>query len=134
MSKSLVLHERVGSVFINVNFTDKVCNLTSDSGDGKSYFFNLLYLFYLDTDIKVALINYTRIKDSEEAIFSSCKDADIVLLDNADLYLTVKLVDKLLELDCMILFCARTEISRYFKGQHRYKIKFDGHTLTSRRY
>lgn len=134
MSDSLIINEKIGNVFVNVNFIDKICNLTSNSGDGKSYLFNLLYMFYLDTDTKVVLINYTRIRDSEESIFSSCKDADVVLLDNADLYLTDSLVDKLLELNSMILFCARTEIARRFKGQHRYKIKFEGSKLTSRRY
>lgn len=95
-----------GGVSVDVDFGSqaKWVFLDGDSGQGKSYLFRLLPNIATFVGIKVLVFDYKLIPGGHDP-FKSMSDwvADIVCLDNADLYLTQKLLNQLSELDCQFL-------------------------------
>ncbi len=79
---------------------------------------------YIKKDIKT--IDYTMLKDD---LVSLAKGYDLVCLDNADLYLTRDLVDKLDRLECKFLFAMKRtaflSVDDYATGN----IVYEGETL-----
>lgn len=104
MVEVLEINEVIGSILINANFCERVNVLRSDSGTGKSFLFDLLLAgaliqncsFY---NLKFGLIDYNTILNGsliKEHIIEVCKNKDVILMDDADLYLSRSLIRELL--------------------------------------
>lgn len=104
MIKILEINEVIGSILINASFCERVNVLKDNSGTGKSFLFDLLRAgarmqncsLY---NLKFGLIDYNTILNTSSTvnnIIEVCKDKDVILMDNADLYLTRNLMQELL--------------------------------------
>lgn len=73
---------------INGTFRKGLNILVGYSGTGKSLLLAAVDLYCIQNDIKCILCNYNDAILSEDKIINICRGFDIVLLDNADLYIT----------------------------------------------
>lgn len=82
------LNEKIGHTFVDIDFTNKVCILHGNSATGKSYLFKLLNSYYMDDAMLIdsgdlGKTGVSKIVDS---------NYKLLMLDNADLYLTEQLL------------------------------------------
>lgn len=104
------INDCIGGILINANFKDKVCILKGGSGDGKTLLFSKLQFYYDDKGIPVALLNSSSFSNSEilsirqgtcdiDHIYlktlNASSGAKVILLDNADLYLTTDILNEM---------------------------------------
>lgn len=100
---SLNIKWKLPNILVNVEFHDKINLLYDDSGTGKSYMFTLIKTFCDINGKSCIFINYNNspnFSDNKSQIAewcSMCKHYDIILLDNADIYLTPDILEELSE-------------------------------------
>ena len=112
------------SLFVNANgydfditFSKRVVFLNSDSGTGKTFLLNTLAKSCGLCGVPSILINYNSL-DSIPELFKSIKDGEfkVVLLDNADLYLTNDLLNYIKDVDCVIVIAMKQLYNIYCEG------------------
>lgn len=85
------IHEKVGNVQVDIDIEDKVCLLPDDSGAGKTFLMTVINQIL--GSVEAPYINvwsyYPVVTTVDDIQF-----AKVFLLDNADLYLTNKLLAK----------------------------------------
>lgn len=99
--------ETVNGVTLFADFKDKVCIFDSDSGTGKTYLFSVIHAYCLSHGISVANINYHMPSFDEGLIIESCKNAKVVIFDNADLYLSNDIISKVYDSSDLILIAIK---------------------------
>jgi ABC-type ATPase involved in cell division len=78
----------------DLQFKDDICFLLDNSGTGKTFLFSVLRNYCYSNDISCKVLDYNVIGDSEEEIINSCKEhRDILIFDNADLYLSKNILE-----------------------------------------
>ena len=91
-----ILIDNNSQIKIHAKFDEGINVIYGYSGTGKTFMFEKINNYYANSkDFRVALVDYNYSNKSEELIVEFCKNTDLVLLDNADLYLTESLVNKL---------------------------------------
>ena len=82
-----------GSIDVKVDLKDKICVFYDMSGTGKTFLFTMLKSYFLDTGISFISVDYTNYKILNGCDFSD--DTEVIILDNADLYMTGDMFSKL---------------------------------------
>ena len=82
-----------GSIEVKVDLKDKICVFFDMSGTGKTFLFTMLKSYFLDTGISFISVDYTNYKILDSYDFSD--DINVIILDNADLYMNEKLFSNL---------------------------------------
>lgn len=99
------IKEAMMGVYCDIDLHNHVCILSGDSGIGKSFLIDILKSYVERKGIKYSYLDgSTRTKTSNE-IVSFCQSSDLVLLDNADLYLTSEITAALGKTVKMIVVC-----------------------------
>ena len=95
---------------IDAEFSEGINVIYGYSGTGKSFMFSRINDYYANsTEYKVSLIDYHYYNKAESIIIDFCRGSDLVLLDNADLYITHSLIDMLLkECKCIVISMKNT--------------------------
>lgn len=90
----------IGDITSRFHLDNEVYILTSDSGSGKSLFINLLYTGLKRQNVSVFSANYSVLDygDAESLILNGARRCSVVLLDNADLYMSKSLCRSLKDL------------------------------------
>lgn len=73
------------------------------SGTGKTLLLSALELYCRNQGISCYLCDYHSQNLSEDKIYASCSDVQVLLLDNADLYLTPTLLKRLKDIEYIII-------------------------------
>ncbi len=127
-------------ITIDVNFedSDKECIFLSPSGTGKTFLFGILIEYLREMGITAVLINSTLLNNLHNDITNiekSCLDNDvqIVILDNADLYLTQEFLDALLEHGKKVIISLKNESRFSFQNFGFYRVKYSEKNLNVRR-
>ena len=124
----------INGVDFDVSFTDKVNVFRGSSGTGKTFLFNVISAYCAKNNISHAYIDYkTVLTDDIDLILSHCKGKDIVILDNADLYLTPDLFQSIRDLGCTIILSKKTTFGLNMRDAHLYTVDYNGNTLSTRR-
>jgi ABC-type transporter Mla maintaining outer membrane lipid asymmetry ATPase subunit MlaF len=77
-------------------FKDRICYIIDDSGTGKTFLFSNLRNYCLNNNIDFTFIDYNYSNKSENDIISVCHNcSEIVIFDNADLYLTSNIINNI---------------------------------------
>jgi len=131
--KTININDSIGGITLNVHFQEKFCYLDNASGTGKSFLFRLLRRYYKEQDLVVIHVNYETETSTESTLMDYCKHADVVLLDNADLYLTRHIIQKFRELDIQVIICMKNIRQVYSSDFVLYDVIYEGNTLSVKR-
>lgn len=126
------IEKQLGALKVNLKFDDKLCVLTGNSGTGKTYVLNILESCAMNQGITHRAIDNRSENDSPDMIAQLCKGKDLVLLDNADLYLTEELLKRICSNAKQVIVSIHyAYCTLAIKDRGIYGIKFTGDTLTS---
>lgn len=91
------------SINVDVTLNEGVNLLSGDSGTGKTLLMQVVEFYCLENDIRYAFINYRQARYTFEQIISDCNGAEMILIDNADLFITEELMKELKKIGKYIL-------------------------------
>ena len=116
----------------DVNFIDKLNIIKGASGTGKTFLFNVIYSYCTFSGIKCAFIDYRVVASGNtDLIFEMCKNKSIVILDNADLYLTQDLFSRIRTLDCTVIVSKKSTFGLDMRDVHLYTVNYSGDSLST---
>lgn len=128
------LSKTIGGVFFDVNFIDRINIIKGASGTGKTYLFNTIASYCTSNKISYAFIDYKfSASGDEDLIFSHCINKELIILDNADLYLTKELFDKIRDLDATIILSKKTTFGLNMSDAYLYTIDYTNSSLVTKR-
>lgn len=124
----------INGVSFDINFTDRINVIKGASGTGKTFLFNILMSYCVNNKISYAYIDYNFLASGDESlIFSHCLNKDLIMLDNADLYLTFELFNKIRSLDATIILSKKSTFGLNMEDAHLYNIEYINSSLITRR-
>ena len=123
-------YKGVSDIALHVDLSDQVAILFSDSGTGKTFLFQMLASYFVIHGIPYEKFDYSS-ENKELAWFQqSMKKADVVLLDNADLYMTKALFRDLKSSGKQVVISIKhTERLGSFENCGFYTVDYDGKSL-----
>lgn len=95
---------------VDAKFNDGINVIYCYSGTGKTFLFTKLNDYYANNNMhRVSLINYNFYNKSVDAVIDFCKGSDLILLDNADLYISHDLINRLKSIcNCIVVSMKNT--------------------------
>jgi hypothetical protein len=79
-----------------LEFKNRICYIIDESGTGKTFLFSNLRNYCINNNVDFVLVDYNYSNKSEDEIINVCRNcSEIIILDNADLYLTPKIINNL---------------------------------------
>lgn len=113
---------------IEAEFLNKINIFNGYSGTGKTLLMKATELYCMNNKISCRYCDY-RCQDLEEdQIINYCKNAEVILLDNADLYLTNDLLEKLK--DKFIVICMKDTSVIDMLDTTEYIVHYENQKLT----
>ena len=103
--RPMKINYNYSNLLVRAEFKNKLNIIFDDSATGKSYFFRILESYCKENNIscrRYDYINYSNLQTDINA------ESEVLILDNADLYLTTELLDKLVSKHKLILICAHS--------------------------
>ena len=115
---------------LHIDVTDKIAILWSDSGTGKTFMFHMLESYFVTKGITYRKFDYNVEGQDIEWIKQGIEKADIILLDNADLYMTRELFEYLKSSGKQAMISIKhTEKLGSFENCGFYTVEYDGETM-----
>jgi hypothetical protein len=133
------LKTEIGGTYIDVALQEQINVLQGISGEGKTYLFYLMSAYAINNDIPMRVINSQLFSSASVAVkseevcnlvLSICKDVDVLILDNADLYLTHELLEKLKKFANTIIISIKNSYG--VCGGHLCHIKYEDEKIILR--
>lgn len=82
------INTNYNGINIDITLDNKIYKLLDKSGSGKTLLMQAISEYCLNNSITHTLINYKQANIPKDNIINSCRNIDIVMMDNADLYIT----------------------------------------------
>lgn len=124
---------KVNTTQFDIDFTDKICVLYDNSGTGKTYLLTVLRDYAVRMKLKFCSFNYEAENISEQDIINIVKDKELVLFDNADLYLTNNILKICKDNSITTIISLKDVVSYDLKESGYYRVIYkDGHLVTKR--
>jgi ABC-type ATPase involved in cell division len=121
-----------GDINVDTEFRDRVCYLLDNSGTGKTYLFMLIYNYCKEKKIDAVYFNYLNMDFSENTIIGESNNQKIVIFDNADLYLTDNIVEKI---NADLILVSIKDIEEFnVLNSGRYHVKINDKTISVKRW
>lgn len=134
MISVIKLDRTMGGIVYNINFTDRINVIKGASGTGKTFLFNTLASYFVNNKIPYALIDYRFLATGDkDLIYPHCLNKKVIILDNADLYLTKELFDKIKDSDATIILSKKSTFGLDMEDAHLYTIEYANSSLVTRR-
>lgn len=111
-------------IHVVAEFKNGVSVLYGMSGSGKTYLLSSLYRESLRRGIKAVYKNYI-IADNPDSLIESATKCDFMLLDNADLYMSMKLYNRLNAMGIPIVMSLHNLLKVNSRYCPVYKVHFD---------
>ncbi len=116
------------TLHIDVDLKSKVSFFIGNSGEGKTFFFDLVKNYLLLNGVKFTAIDHNNYGDpSKLPIVVS--GSEVVILDNADLYLTPELLEKIKAVSNSMLISIKNRYMYSMKDAECYVVNYDGDNL-----
>ncbi len=96
-------NEMCQGAIIDAELDAKLNILTGNSGSGKSMLLQALDLYCSRNDLNWVFCNYHQMNYAKEKLIDICSNKDVVLLDNADLYITEDILNRILKTSKMVV-------------------------------
>lgn len=117
---------------MHIKFNGKINLLAGYSGTGKTLLMKALILQCTKKGIPYRYLDYKNKGMSEEEIASYCNGAKVIMLDNADLYLTDKLLNEISKsADIIVMSLKQTymismdKVKRYIVNYENMKLELE---------
>lgn len=124
------VYKGVSDISLNINIADRVAIFLDGAGTGKTFMFQMLASYCVINNIPYEKFNYSSENKDFEWFKLSIKKADIVIMDNADLYMTPELFDYLKSCDKQVLISIKhPKCLTTYENCGFYKVKYVGSTL-----
>lgn len=128
------LKKRINGINFDVSFNDKVNLIRGNSGTGKTFLFRVISDYCVNNRIPCAYVDYKIISNSDkDFILNYCKNKDIIILDNADLYLDNILLKMLKSLRGTIVLSKKSSYGLDSIDMNLYTVSYDGKDLKTKR-
>ena len=114
-------------VTIDAEFKDHICFLSGDSGSGKSFLLRVFESYLSGKSISYCLFNYSSMVAVRGFDFDS---VDVVMLDNADLYMNRDIYMKAKKSHALVLICMHSYSGFDPSGSGEYIIDHEERTNT----
>lgn len=115
---------------LHIAVTDKIALLCDDSGTGKTFLFYMLESYLVAKGIAYKKFDYNSENEDLEWFRQGMKKADMLLLDNADLYMTRELFEYLKSSGKQVIISIKhTEKLGSFENCGFYTVVYDGKSL-----
>ena len=114
-------------VTIDAEFKDHICFLSGDSGSGKSFLLRVFESYLSRKNISYCLFNYSSMVAVSGFDFDS---VDVVMLDNADLYMNRDIYMKAKKSHALVLICMHSYSGFDPSGSGEYVIDHEEKTNT----
>lgn len=132
MTGKINIKQLFNGIRIDAEINAGINLLSGDSGTGKTLLMQAIELYCSENNIKYTFLNYRQRKNSEEQIEYLCNDSDIVIIDNADLFLRQSLLDRLQKINKYIIISLKDSskidcrnITEYLVHYDRLKLKLE---------
>lgn len=116
---------------VSCHFRHNICHFVGNSGTGKTFLFRLISAYCPTVGLKAITIDYKNISANTDAMVAFCMFADVVILDNADLYNYNAILDSLRGKDRLVLV-SHHEITGLHPEDGSYAVDYTGTALTTR--
>lgn len=122
-------------VLFDINFLDKLNLIKGSSGTGKTFLFNVIQAYCITEGISCAFIDSKVLSNgNKDIIYSMCLDKEIIILDNADLYLDSELFDKIRKLNCTVIISKKVTFGLNMENVHLYLVNYERNVLNTKRW
>lgn len=125
--------ETYNGLHFSVEFKDNLSVLNDLSGTGKTFLFKVLKEYCREHDISCIYCNYEFADYKKENIINLCKDNDIVIFDNADLYLTDEILEAVRNPSRLVVVSIKNLFSLKIQNAGYYYVAYDGKRLCTLR-
>lgn len=97
MTEKMKIKLRFNDIDVEVELSAGINMLSGDSGTGKTLLMQAVELYCAENKIKYTFLNYRNRDNSIEQLLTLCDKSEVIIIDNADLFISEKLVSKLKE-------------------------------------
>lgn len=118
---------------IEVNFNPGTHILEGHSGTGKSLLLEAINLFCLNVDKSCVYLNFNNRHNTEKVILTLCKGKEVVLLDNADLYLTDEILRELKAENRFIIISVKDTAELDISEDNFYEVQYQNQKIRLRK-
>lgn len=127
--KSLDINMNYSGVQINAIFNNKLNMLSGFSGTGKTFLMGAVELFCRNNKIACAVCDYRTQDITPDTIKDLCENANVILLDNADLYLNNDILEWIREKDKFAIICMKKTSKIDMRGVTEYIVRYENLNL-----
>ena len=123
-------YEGDSNINLSINITDSVAILLDDSGTWKTFMLEMLESYFVANGIAYKKFDYSSENEDTNWFIQGMQKANIVLLDNADLYMTKELFNYLKSSNKQVIMSIKhTEKLGSFENCGFYTINYDNNNL-----
>ncbi len=124
------VYRGVADISLNINLVDMVAILLDDSGTGKTFMFQMLASYCVINKIPYEKFDYSSENKDLEWFKYTMRNANIVIMDNADLYMTPDLFSYLKSSGKQVLISIKhIERLTSYENCGFYTVVYDGKIL-----
>lgn len=117
-------------VNVDVHFSNGCNMLSGYSGTGKTFLMQAIELFCMNNSIDCVYCNYRFNGYTSDQIKEVCKNAEVVLLDNADLYLNNELFLWFKKTDKLLIICMKDTSAIDMEDVYKYIVNYENKMIT----
>lgn len=125
MTGKINIKQLFNGIRIDAEINAGINLLSGDSGTGKTLLMQAIELYCSEKNIKYTFLNYRQRKNSEEQIEYLCNDSDVVIIDNADLFLGQSLLDRLQKINKYIIISLKDSSKIDCRNITEYLVHYD---------
>lgn len=131
--ESLNVKMDFNGIDIEVNFNPGTHILEGHSGTGKSLLLEAINLFCLNNNKTCRYLNFNNRHNTKETILTICGRSEVVLLDNADLYLTDEILRELKAENRFIIISVKDTAELDISEDNFYEVQYQNQKLRLRK-
>ena len=126
-------NKRYYGVEFDIELKDKICLFDGYSGTGKSFAMMAIHKYLVEQGVDVLYINYENCNYTVEQMIGLCSVNKVIIMDDADLYMTQELYNYI-KLNCEQSLICLKDIYRIRRGNCGfYSIIYEGDTLRTKK-
>lgn len=124
--------EYSGIVF-DVDIQDRISLFTGYSGTGKTFAFGAIQEYLVSNNIRTIYFDDRQMDYTTDQLISLCDNKEVIILDNADLYLTQDLLDSIIDSDKILLCSIKRPYQYRFRVFGKYGVEYENNKVAVRR-
>lgn len=120
-------------IIFDIDIQDRINLFTGYSGTGKTFTFGAIQEYLASNNISTAYFDYRQMDCTVDQLISLCNNKEVIILDNADLYLTQALLDYIIDSNKTLLCSIKKPYKYRFRTFGKYTVNYENNKVTVRR-